>query len=429
MPLHLFRASAACFALTFCVSALVAAPSAAMARAIILAPQSGNETEDATIRQWQARAGVVDAGPEVYERLGWAYVAKARRTLDTGYYKLAEATADVRDAKFGADAESRLLRGHVFHNLHRFADAEKIARELVAERGLASDYALLCDAVMEQGKLTEAVDACQKLVNLRPGVESYSRIAHLRWLKGDLVGATAMMESAELAASARDPESRAWLLTRLSGYYLQGAQISRALMTAESALKAESAYPPALLARGRALLALGKNADAVAVLRRAVELNPLPEYQWWLADALRTSGDAPAAAAVEIALKTRGEASDPRTLALFLSTQRESLPEAVKLSRQELVNRADVLTHDSLAWALAESGDTAAAQKESALALAEHTQDARLLWHAGEIALLGGDRTAADRAFAAARPMAATLTPGERARLERHFSDALVQSR
>lgn len=429
MALHLFRASAACLALTLCVSVVVAAPVAAAARAIILAPQSGNEPEDTAIRQWQTRARATDAKPEAYERLGWAYVAKARRTLDTGYYKLAETTADVRDAKFGADAESRLLRGHVFHNLHRFADAEKIARELVAGRGLASDYALLCDALMEQGKLAEAVEACQKLVNIRPGVEAYSRIAHLRWLKGDLAGAMAMMESAERAASPRDPENRAWLLTRLSGYYLQSAQVPRALLTAESALSAAPSYPPALLARGRALLALGKNGDAVAVLHRAVELNPLPEYQWWLADALRASGDAPAAAAVELALKTRGEAADPRTLALFLATQRESLPEAVRLCREELANRSDVITHDALAWALAASGDTAAAQKESALALAEHTQDARLLWHAGEIALLGGDRTAADRAFAAARPMAATLTPGERALLARHFGDALVQSR
>lgn len=162
---------------------------------MVLAPSSGDEREDADIRQWQERVRAPGAKAESYDRLAWAFVAKARRTLDAGYYKLAETTADVRDAKFGADTESRLLRGHVLHNLHRFREAELVARQLVGERGIATDFALLSDALMEQGKLTEAIQACQQLVNLKPGVEAYSRIAHLRWLKGDLAGATAMMES------------------------------------------------------------------------------------------------------------------------------------------------------------------------------------------------------------------------------------------
>ena len=406
---------------------VVAAADGALAQAIVLSAQAGTEREDLEIRRWQERAAAPGARATDFERLGWAYVAKARRTLDAGYYKLAEKTTEVMDARFGPSAEARLLRGHVCHNLHRFAEAETVARALVAERGLAADYALLCDALMEQGKLAAAVEACQQLVNLRPGVEAYSRIAHLRWLKGDLAGATAMMETAERAASPRDPESRAWLLARLSGYYLQSGDIGRALAVAESAIGAESSYPPALLARGRALLALGKSADAVAVLRSAVALNPLPEYQWWLADALRVDGDEAAAKTVEQALTSRGEAGDPRTLALFLATRGAAAGEAVRLAREELANRADILTHDALAWALAAQGDLPAAQAEIALATAERTQDARLLWHAGEIALAAGNREAAARAFAAARPMAATLTPGERARLAQRLGDTVAQ--
>ncbi len=389
---------------------------------MVLAPASGDEREDADIRQWQEHVRAAGAKAESYDRLAWAYVAKARRTLDAGYYKLAETTADVRDAKFGADAESRLLRGHVLHNLHRFHEAEVVARQLVDERGAPMDFALLSDALMEQGRLSDAIQACQQLVNLKPGVEAYSRIAHLRWLKGDLAGATAMMESAEGAASPRDLETRAWLLARLSGYYLQSGQTHRALLVAERALKAAASYPPALLARGRALLAWGKNSDAAAVLQRAAELNPLPEYQWWLADALRAFGDDAAAAKVELVIRTRGEAADPRTLALFLATRGEAATEAVRLSRAELETRADVITHDALAWALAMSGDLSSAQTELELARAEHTRDARLLWHAGEIALLRGDREAAAKAFAEAQPMAATLTPSERARLDHRLA-------
>ncbi len=405
------------------------APSDRLNEAIVLTPQPGATREDADIATWQARARAAGAKANGFERLGWAYVAKARRTLDAGYYKLAEKTTDVMDTKFGASAEARLLRGHVFHNLHRFAEAETLARGLVAERGLASDYALLCDALMEQGKLTAAIEACQQLVDVRPGVEAYSRIAHLRWLKGDLAGATAMMETAERAVSPREAATRAWLLARLSGYYLQSGDVARALAVAESAIGAEGSYPPALLARGRALLAVGKSADAVAVLRQAAELNPLPEYQWWLADAQRASGHDADAATTEQAIRMHGEASDPRTLALFLATRGESAGEAVRLAREELANRADVLTHDALAWALAAKGDVAGAQAEIALAGAEHTRDARLLWHAGEIALATGDHAAAERAFSEAGPLAATLTPSERSRLTQRLGTAVVLAR
>lgn len=405
------------------------ADSARLNEAMILTPQPGAEREDAEIARWQARARATTAKTEDFERLAWAYVAKARRTLDAGYYKLAEKTVDVMDARFGPSTDPRLLRGHVFHNLHRFAEAETIARALVADRGMATDYALLCDALMEQGKLTAAVEACQQLVNVRPGVEAYSRIAHLRWLKGDLAGATAMMETAERAVSPREPTTRAWLQARLSGYYLQSGDVARALAVAESAIGAEGSYPPALLARGRALLAVGKNSDAVTVLKQAADLNPLPEYQWWLADAQRAAGHEADASKTERMIKTHGEAGDPRTLALFLATRGEAAGDAVRLAREELTHRADVLTHDAVAWALAAHGDVAGAQAEIALAGAEHTRDARLLWHAGEIALAAGDHAAADRAFASARPLAATLTPSERTRLMERLGNTVVLAR
>src|SRR5439155_890550 len=121
---------------------------------------------------------------------------------------------------------------------------------------------------------------------LRPGVEAYSRIAHLRWIKGDLAGATEAMEMAMRATGPGEAEANAWALARLSGYYLQAGRTDAALTAAEIALKFEADYAPAFLARGRALLAQGNPEAAVGPLRRAATLNPLPEYQWWLADAL-----------------------------------------------------------------------------------------------------------------------------------------------
>lgn len=404
--------------------------SARLAEAMVLAPQGGAEREDAEIFRWQERARGADVKADVFERLGWAFVAKARRTLDAGYYKLAEKTADAMDARFGVSVESRLLRGHVMHNLHRFADAETLARQLVAERGSANDLALLSDAAMEQGKLADAIEALQRLVNLHPGIEAYSRIAHVRWLKGDLPGGLEMMEAALRAGSPHDAETQAWTLSRLSFYQLQAGDAPRALIVAEAAIKQATNYPPALLARGRALLALGKNEDAVAVLRHAAELNPLPEYHWWLADGLRAAGETGEAAKIETLLVDRGEAGDPRTLALFLATRGRSRAAAVRLARDEMASRADVFSYDAFAWALAANGDLDAADAAMQRALAERTQDARLFLHAGEIARKRGRFGEAKKHFSAALPMAGTLTPSERALLATHSeAAAFVSSR
>lgn len=390
---------------------------AALAEAIVLTPQEGTGREDLEISRWQQRARETAAKPEAFERLGWAFVAKGRRTLDAGYYKLAEKTARVMEARFGASAESRLLRGHGLHQLHRFAEAETVARGLVAERGSANDFALLSDAAMEQGKLAAAIEALQRMVNLHPGIEAYSRIAHVRWLKGDLPGAIEMMEAAMRAGNPHDAETQAWALSRLSSYQLQAGDARRALVVAEAAIKQAASYPPALLARGRALLALGNAEDAVGALRRAAELNPLPEYHWWLADGLRDAGQAGEAVKIENLLLDRGEAADPRTLALFLATRGQKAEAAVRIARAEISSRADVFSYDALAWALAASDDLDAAAAAMQRALAERTRDARLFLHAGEIARKRGRIEEAGRHFAAAWPMAGTLTPSERALL------------
>ncbi len=400
---------------------------------IILVAPGGTEREDKEILVWQQRIKTEhDAGPKAlgnYERLGWAYVSKARRTLDAGYYKLAEKTADVMDARFGPSDDALLLRGHVYHNLHRFQEAEAVATKLVASRGLAFDYALLSDALMEQGRLPEAVAACEKMMALKPGLEAYSRAANLRWLTGDLPGAIQAMEAAVRAGSPLDATDTAWTLARLSSYYLQAGRPTDALRVAGLAEKYVADYPPALLAQGRALVALGQLDQAAEPLERAEKLNPLPEYQWWLADALRSGGAADHASRVEADLRSHGAAADPRTFSLFLATRGEEPVDALRLARAELVNRRDVFTQDALAWSLASSGDYAGAQAAINAALSAHTQDARLFLHAGEIALRRGEPAAAQGFFGEAEKYALTLTPSERALLARRLGPAPVAAR
>ena len=207
-----------------------------------------------------------------------------------------------------------LLRAHVLQNLHRFKESETLARRLVQQRGLSFDYGLLGDALMEQGKLNDAVEAYQRMMNLKPDLRAYARAAHMRWLKGDLSGAIEAMQLAVSAASPSDGESAAWVNTRLAFYLFQAGKFDEAEQRCAFALSLQSNYPPTLLLTGKILLAQNRLREAMDPLQKAAKLNPLPEYQWTLAEALRAAGRENEASGIEAQLRQRGPTSR-RTMA------------------------------------------------------------------------------------------------------------------
>lgn len=397
--------------------------------ALALAPQTGTTALDQEITRWQqkARAEKADQVNLSLEQLGWKYIEKARATYDPGYFKLAEACAECLSAKNSAALpEALLLRGHALHQMHNFKAAEPIARELVKARGLAFDHGLLGDVLMEQGKLKEAIAAYQEMMNQKPNLQAYSRAAHVRWLTGDVTGAAEIALLAAQAGSPQDRESMAWAYTRLALYEWQLGKNEKAQQALNAALELQNDYVPALLVKGRMLLAEEKFAEAIAPLKQAAALNPLPEYQWTLAEALRHAGNNDEAVKVEAALTTKGAQDDPRTLSLYLATRNESSEKALRLAQAELEARADVFTYDALAWALRAAGKPGEAQDAMRKALAEGTKDARLLYHAGVIAAQAGNKPTAQSYFKQAYASRQTLLPSEREELKRQM--AAIQS-
>ncbi|TAK99516.1 MAG: tetratricopeptide repeat protein [Verrucomicrobia bacterium] len=460
-------------------------PKAAVAAnplAVLLAYQGGTNRTDTEIRQRQEQIRAGKQPDIALERLGWLFVAKARESFDAGYFKLAEHCALALDARQPNSAEALLLRGHVLQNLHRFAESEVVARELVAARGLAFDYGVLGDALMEQGKLDEAIAAYQQMADLKPDSQAATRAAHIRWLKGDLAGAIEMMQLAANAVSAREPENAAWVFTRLAVYQFQAAgenllnarphpgplprgegesssasseivsgssggsltskketptvipslggegqgeggrsntlpDFTEAERNCEAALTLCSNYPPALLLSGKMLMAQNRFSEAVEALRVAEKQNPLPEYQWALADALDTAGRNSEAREVEVKLRRFGASADPRSFALFLATRGDKSDTALRLAHEELTTRADVFTHDALAWSQLGSGNIAVAQESMERALSAGTQDARLFFHAATIAARAGQTSVAENYFQKSRALVHLLLPSERKQL------------
>ncbi|HEX5083419.1 MAG TPA: tetratricopeptide repeat protein [Blastocatellia bacterium] len=421
-----------------CRQASGGAPTTGSPCEVALAARSGDAELDREIARIQQEIRS-NAKPfqttAMIEKLGWSFVEKARESFDPGFYKLAEQCALCLESKQGqsqstgqSDAQplstprsirsaALLLRGHALHNMHRFSEAEKIARELVEARGLAYDFGLLGDALIEQGKTDEAALAYQKMMEIRPGPQAYGRAASLRWLKGDTNGARALMLMS--AQAAGQTESAAWAWSKLTIYELQAGEIKRAHSACDAALMARPDYAPALLALGRVLLAENKTGEAVAALERAARLNPLPEYQWALADALSAAKRDDDAANVERRLAETRQANDPRSYSLFLATRGRDPDVALRLAEEEMKVRRDIYTLDALAWAQSAKGAAAEAWKTMRSALALGTEDARLYLHAAEISKQAGEPAQAKIYAAKAAKFAFSLLPCERIWLKR----------
>ena len=274
---------------------------------------------------------------------------------------------------------------------------------------------------MEQGQVEEAAKAYQEMVNQRPDPHSYSRVAHIRWLKGDLDGAIKIQRLAAGSMSPRAPEAAAWAHTRLASHLLQDGQLPQTEQACRTALDYVSDYPPALLVQSRLFMEMDKPEKAIDVLHRAGRQSPLPEYQWALADALRAVNRLEDARLVEERIRGLiGE--DPRTVSLFLATRGEETEIALGLAEEEMAARQDVFTLDALAWAYRANGQLNQAHQKMRKALAEGTRDARLFFHAGVIAAERGEPSEALQWLREARALEQTLFPSEREQLHRTLS-------
>ncbi len=404
----------------------VAKVSASASTAVLIdQPVQGSgklETEIArlqkVVNEKRQRAGAL-------EQLGWLLVAKARQDGDAGLYLRARACADALEADDSAKPlDALLLRGHVHHQLHQFAEAEAIANELVSQRGNPFDYAMLGDARFDRGEIAGAAEAYQKLMELRPGLPAYLRAGEMRWLHGDVDGCLEVMLMAVRAGSSRQPEPLAWAFSRLSHFLLLANRLDEARAASDRALDLIPDYLPAFGAKGRALMAQGDFAGAAPILARAAKEAPQPSYQWAYFECLRALQRDQEAAALWQEIQATGEREDPRTYALLLATRGRHPETALRLARRELEVRHDVYTHDALALALlapanpADPSRISEARAEIEKALTFGTRDPRLFLHAALIYERAGDLKAAQQWAAKANALRPALFPSETALLD-----------
>lgn len=361
--------------------------------------------------------------PLLLERLGWAFVARARASGDHDDYARAERCARAIRETAPKEADSAdLLGGHALHALHRFAEAEHLAAHLVERRGEALDWTLYGDVLLDEGRIDEAVVAYEHVMEQRPDSRAFARVAEVRLLTGDLDGARDAMSTAARAVSLRDRESFAWIWSRLAILELQSGNLARARTIAGTATAAAPGSSTAQAALGRIFLAAGDSARAVAPLERAAAHAPLVDTMRALADAYAASGREDAAKRVLAELQANGTRHDPRGFSVWLSESGTQPQRALRIAEAELALRRDVFTYDALAIASSAAGRIEDARRYIERALAAGTRDARLWYHAGVIAAAANERAEAREWFERARTANLTLLPSVRCDLERRLS-------
>lgn len=321
------------------------------------------------------------------------FVREAHQTADPGFYTLAEAATSCALSRKPEDLEARRTRAFVWYQFHRFKDVETEARALLAAGGTPEDQMLLGDALMEQGRLDEAANAYQEVVNKTGGLEIYLRVGWLRWLWGDLDGAIEMDQLALQAAGGVDTDALAFALTDLGWLRALRGEPGDEI---EQALHLEPTNTRAHLLRGRLRLHRGDQTGAAEDLAAAGETWEAARLQHELQP--------------EFSLATACS-RDPRGCACW---EAEAEPQvALKALDQELQSRADAMTKMCHAYARFRLGQDGS--EEARAALATGTREPSVL-------LLGGLILSDPGPIQAALALGPGLLPSERERAQAALS-------
>jgi tetratricopeptide (TPR) repeat protein len=251
-----------------------------------------------------------------WAQLGATHVELARVTFDPQHYSRAEkALTESLRLKPDGNGEAFTGRGALANARHDFAAGRDWGQRAVAALpDSAPAQGVLVDALTQLGDDAGASVALQRMLDLRPGVASFTRAAYHFELHGRLDEARAALERA--LESASSPEEVAFCrlhLDELDGRTDESVETTRELVS-----KVPS--PEHLVRYGEALDKAGKPAEA--------------RTQYYLAlQQLRALG------------------GDDLTAAL-ISADHGDPAEALRFAEKEWAKRQSVFTADAMAWAL-----------------------------------------------------------------------------
>lgn len=338
---------------------------------------------------------------KAYYGLGDAMIRKARETGDASYFNRAEAA--LKKSLEIAPRNSGAMRhlAYVFYSRHEFEAAAVQARKAVQMNPRDGDaHGVLGDALLEVGEYAEAKAAYERMMELERSLYSYSRLAGLKSMRGDVAGAMSDLKTAiAIGKLTKEPaESIAWVQWQLGSDHFSQGNLAEAESYYQQALETYPGYYRALAGLAQTRAAQQRHAEAIDLYQKAIGVIPMPEYVVALGDLYTKAGKLDNARKqyelVEYIgkLSALNQAMYNRELAYFYADHEVKLAEGLVLAERELEYRRDIYAHDVLAWNLYKSGRLEQARAAIDEALRLGTQDAKLFYHAGMIFNQLGDK-------------------------------------
>jgi tetratricopeptide (TPR) repeat protein len=370
--------------------------SVALVNGQVRAPLSADERIAAQEKKLKDEPG----NPNVQAALASAFIQKLRETTDFAYLNRASALVEKILAADPANYDAIRLSAEIETHRHNFPRAAELAAKLLQRNPSdAGAMGLLGDSLMEMGQYGAAGSTYERMLASSPNLASYNRVAYHRFVTGDMQKSIDWMGMA-IQAGSTTPENLAWCLVEFGDMLFKTGRAADAHIAYERALETLPGYHRAYAALGREFAAAGKFEEAESNFLKAQAVIPMPEYAGALETIYTRLGKASQAKEQRSLLdvidklgRVNGEKGN-RMLALAYANENRNPERALGWIRGDLETRKDVYTYDALSWVLFRAGNQEDAEAASREALALHTPEPLFLYHAGVIAIAGGNAQA-----------------------------------
>lgn len=354
-------------------------------------PISRTSSTDRIIKKLEDGLRVSPKNTKLYIQLSSAYLQKVRETADVSLYKKVDDLVHKAEELDPNNPEIFATRASVALGRHDFTNALSLGQKALAlNPKKASYYGIVGDAQIELGMYKQAIESFQKMMDIRPDLSSFNRIAYVRELYGDIDGAKEALELA-ISSGSSYPENVAWSYVELGKLYMR-SDLGKAKNHFEHALKILDNYPPALEGLGKIAFAKKNYKESLTNFEKAFATLPIASYAIDMGDVYKVKGNKEKAKTYYLLANLAFDKSRSSGVntdleeAQFLTNHDLDLQKALDKAQAAYRLRKSIYCADALAWALYKNNEIDQAQRyiKEALRLGEH--ESLIIFHAGMIA-------------------------------------------
>ena len=341
------------------------------------------------IRTAQQRLEEVPGDYATWAQLGSAYVEEARVTADPTYYQKADGALQKSLALRPQGNDAALTgQGALANARHDFAAGATAATQALAVNPYgATAWGVLTDARTQLGDYAGASDALHRMLELKPGIASFTRASYDAELHGDVAAARSALQQ---ALSMADGAAEAYCRTYLGALAFSVGDLDEADAQFTEGLKTTPREPTLMLGQARVRAARGDVDAAMTSYQAVVDARPLVENFVEYGEYLESLGRSQAAQQQYALVQTVRQlfaangVNDDLSTALFAADHGDPTT-AVAAAQAEFARRQSIDAQDALAWALHSAGRDAEALPLARQATSIGGRNALFLYHRGAI--------------------------------------------